>query len=37
MVKKSIRSFNSANGFAERNIEVNLGVQNYGLGLALKF
>ena len=37
MIKKSIRSFNSANGFAERNIEVNLGVQNYGLGLALKF
>ena len=25
------------NGFAERNIEVDLGVQNYGLGLALKF
>lgn len=37
MIKKSIRSFNSANGFAERNIEVDLGVQNYGLGLALKF
>lgn len=37
MIKKSIRSFNSANVFAERNIEVNLGVQNYGLGLALKF
>ncbi len=37
MIKKSKRSFNSANGLAERNIEVDLGVQNYGLGLALKF
>lgn len=37
MIKKSVRSFNSANGFAERNLEVNVGVQNYGFGLALKF
>lgn len=37
MIKKSVRSFNSANGFAERYLEVNVGVQNYGFGLALKF
>ena len=37
MIKKSVRSFNSANGFAEKNVEVNVGVQNYGFGLALRF